>query len=120
MDAFSGDSIPAHLLTLEAMKTYFGHLKAEGLLAVHITNHYLDLRPVMAAVAQHFGKVALLYDLDPAIDDDFCRHTVWVLFVNPERMAQLPVSLRGGEALQLRAGFKPWTDSFSNLLGILK
>lgn len=120
MDAFSGDSIPAHLLTLEAMQTYFGHLKADGLLAVHITNHYLDLRPVMASVAQRFNKVALLYDLNPDDDDDFCRHTVWVIFVNPERMIQLPESLRGGEVLLPKEGFKPWTDSFSNLLSILK
>lgn len=120
MDAFSGDSIPAHLLTLEAMQTYFGHLKADGLLAVHITNHYLDLRPVMASVAQRFNKVALLYDLNPDDDDDFCRHTVWVIFVNPEQMTQLPESLRGGEVLLPKEGFKPWTDSFSNLLSILK
>jgi hypothetical protein len=120
MDAFSGDSIPAHLLTLEAMQTYFGHLKPDGLLAVHITNHYLDLRPVMAAAAQHFGKVALLYDLTPDADDAFCRHSAWVLFLRPERMAVLPAELRGGEQLLPRPGFKPWTDSFSNLLGILK
>ncbi|MFZ9545335.1 MAG: spermidine synthase, partial [Hylemonella sp.] len=44
MDAFAGDSIPTHLLTLEAMKTYFGHLKSGGILGVHITNHYLDLK----------------------------------------------------------------------------
>lgn len=120
MDAFSGDSIPTHLLTLEAMQTYLGHLKPDGLLAVHITNRYLDLRPVMAAAAQHFGKAALLYELEPADDDAFCRHSAWVLFMPAERVASLPVSLHGGERLVPRPGFSPWTDSFSNLLGILK
>lgn len=119
MDAFSGDSIPTHLLTLEAMQTYLGHLKPDGLLAVHITNHYLDLRPVMAAAAQHFGRAALLYELAPD-DDAFCRHSAWVLFMQPESVASLPASLHGGERLVPRPGFRPWTDSFSNLLGILK
>jgi hypothetical protein len=120
MDAFSGDSIPTHLLTLEAMRSYFGHLKPEGLLAVHITNHYLDLRPVMAAVAQHFGQTALLYDLEPDDQDAYCRHSIWVLFMRPDRATSLPAALQGGEPLVPRPGFSPWTDSFSNLLGILK
>lgn len=120
MDAFSGDSIPTHLLTLEAMQTYLGHLKPEGLLAVHISNRYLDLRPVMAVAAQHYGRVALLYELDPDEGDAYCSQSVWVLFMMPARAASLPAALRGGEALVSRPGFRPWTDSFSNLLGILK
>ena len=51
MDAFSGDSVPTHLLTIEAMQVYLRHLKTDGLLAVNISNRYLDLRPVVAAAA---------------------------------------------------------------------
>lgn len=120
MDAFSGDSIPTHLLTLEAMSTYLTHLKPQGLLALHITNRYLDLRPVMAAAAEHFGKVALVYDLEPADNDAYCRHSVWVLMMSPERAESLPESLRAGERLAIRPGFSAWTDGFSNLLGVLK
>ena len=120
MDAFSGDSIPAHLLTLEAMQTYLGHLKPEGILAVHVTNHYLDLLPVMASVAQHFGKVALKYELDPGDQDKYCRNTTWVLIMSPERAASLPDQLKDGEVLKPREGFKAWTDSFSNLLSVMK
>ena len=120
MDAFSGDSIPTHLLTLEAMNTYLDHLKPDGLLAIHITNHYLDLRPVMAAAAEHFGRTALLYELEAADSDAYCRSSVWVLMMSPERADNLPASLRAGERLVPRRGFRPWTDSFSNLLGILK
>jgi hypothetical protein len=87
---------------------------------MHITNHYLDLRPVMAAAARHFGKTALSYELEPADGDVYCRHSVWVLMMTPARAASLPASLRGGERLEPRPGFSPWTDSFSNLLGILK
>ena len=100
MDAFSGDSIPTHLLTLEAMKTYLDHLKPDGILAVHITNHYLDLLPVMAAVAQHFGKVALKYELDPGDQDKYCRSTTWVLIMSPERAAHLPDQLKDGALLK--------------------
>lgn len=120
MDAFSGDSIPAHLLTLEAMRTYFSHLKPEGLLAVHITNHYLDLEPVMAAAAQHFGKTALLYHMESNDEDAFCRTSSWVIFMSPAHAATLPPALSDGRPLVMRPGFRPWTDSFSNLLTILK
>lgn len=120
MDAFSGDSIPTHLLTLEAMKIYLGHMKSGGILAVHITNQYLDLEPVMAAIAQHYGKVAMLYSLPKNPSEPFCRHTTWVLLMSPERAANLPKELQGGTKLTPRPGFRPWTDGFSNLIDILK
>ena len=120
MDAFSGDSVPTHLLTLEAMKTYLGHLRPDGLLAVHITNRYLDMRPVIAAAAHHHGKTALLYDVASEGEADLCRRSSWVLVMSAERAAQLPASLQGGQPLRPTPGFRPWTDSFSNLLSILK
>jgi hypothetical protein len=120
MDAFSGDSIPTHLLTLEAMKIYLGHMKPDAILAVHITNQYLDLEPVMAAIAQHYGKVAMLYSLPKNPSEPFCRHTTWVLLMSPARVANLPKELQGGMTLTPRTGFKPWTDGFSNLIDILK
>lgn len=120
MDAFSGDSIPAHLLTLEAMRTYLRHLKPDGILAVHITNRYLDLQPVMAAAAQHYGKKALLYALEHDDDNDFCFTTDWVLIMSPERAAALPLVMNDGEPLAPKPGFRPWTDAFSNLFSVLK
>jgi hypothetical protein len=120
MDAFSGDSIPTHLLTLEAMKTYIGHLQPDGILAVHVTNHYLNLLPVMAAIAQHFGKVALKYEMDPGDQDKYCRNSIWVMIMSPDRATHLPDQLKGGIPLKAQEGFKPWTDGFSNLLSVLK
>src|SRR5262249_16337967 len=56
LDAFSGDSVPVHLLTREAFAVYLRHLqKPAGILALHITNTYLDLRPVVIAAAEHYG-----------------------------------------------------------------
>jgi len=120
MDAFSGDSIPTHLLTLEALRGYLRHLAPQGLLAVHITNRYLDLEPVMATAAQALGRVAVAYPLRPPEGDLYCRSSTWVLLMTPEQAAQLPPVLAGGKPLTAPAGFRPWTDSFSNLLGILK
>ncbi|NIC42707.1 fused MFS/spermidine synthase [Aquabacterium sp. A08] len=120
MDAFSGDSIPTHLLTLEALRGYLRHLAPQGLLAVHITNRYLDLEPVMATAAQALGRVAVAYPLRPPEGDLYCRSSTWVLLMTPAQAAQLPPVLAGGKPLTAPAGFRPWTDSFSNLLGILK
>lgn len=119
MDAFSGDSIPTHLLTLEAFDAYRRHMRPDGLLAVHITNTYLDLRPVMASAAQHMGKVALLLELPSGHGDPFCRRSSWVVFVNAAQAANLPPALQGAQVLQPRPGFRPWTDTFSNLFDIL-
>ncbi len=120
MDAFSGDSIPTHLVTLEAFEAYARHLRPDGLLAVHITNTYLDLRPVMAAAAEHLGRVALLVELKRGHGDPFCRRSSWVVFVSPEQASNLPAPLQSAEVLKPQPGFRPWTDTFSNLFDILK
>jgi hypothetical protein len=120
LDAFSGDAIPAHLLTLEAMETYLRHLGPDGILAVHITNRYLDLQPVMAAAARHHGRTALLYALEKDEDNPACYSSDWVLIMTPERAAALPLVMNDGEPLAPRPGFRPWTDGFSNLFSVLK
>jgi hypothetical protein len=120
IDAFSGDSIPTHLVTLEAFDAYARHLRPDGLLAAHITNTHLDLRPVMAAAAQHLGKEALLMELKRGHSDPLCRPSTWVLFVSPEQASDLRTRLQDAEVLQPRPGFRPWTDTFSNLFDILK
>src|SRR5438105_1586116 len=60
LDAFSGDSIPVHLLTREAFGIYFRHLKSGGILAVHISNRYLNLVPVVKLAANYYAKEARL------------------------------------------------------------
>jgi spermidine synthase len=55
IDVFSGDAIPVHLLTKEAFEIYLHELKPDGVLGLHISNTYLDLRPVVRQLADHFG-----------------------------------------------------------------
>ena len=120
MDAFSGDSVPTHLITVEAIREYLRHMQPDGYLVFNITNHYLDLRPVMAAAAAQLGKVALAYEVKSVASDDVCRKSHFALIIDPSRLDKLPEPLREFTRLEPRPGFKPWTDNFSNLIGILK
>ena len=63
VDAFSSDAIPLHLLTVEALRTYLAALQPDGVLLIHISNRFLDLEPVVAAMVREEGLVArrLLY-----------------------------------------------------------
>src|ERR1051325_725995 len=82
VDAFSSDSIPVHLLTLEAMQLFFRHLKPDGILAVHISNRYLDLQPVLAGLTAATGKVARVVDTEDDDTQDVFGAT-WVLITAP-------------------------------------
>jgi len=63
--------------------------------------------------------VALLLELPAGLGDPFCRRSSWVVFVSPAQAAALPPSLQGAKVLEPRPGFRPWTDTFSNLFDIL-
>jgi hypothetical protein len=145
LDAFSGDAIPAHLLTVEALEIYEKQMRHDeqgnnvGILAVHISNRYLDLGPVVAALARKFNyqQVPIHYDgsNDPVADTS----SDWILLTrNPEFLGELTIQayIVAGENERkteeeaakkaIAAGKKPkktevlWTDQYSNLLDILK
>ena len=120
MDAFSGDSVPVHLITLEAFQTYLRHLKPGGILVVNITNRHLDLRPVMERGAAAIGRIALYYTYDASEDDTFCKDADWVLITEPSVGQSMPGLYRAGQVLKPYTGFQVWTDDFSNMFRILK
>ena len=66
LDAFSSDSVPVHLLTREAVELYLQKLRPNGLLAFHISNNYLDLKPVVGGIARSLGCIALAQDYVPS------------------------------------------------------
>jgi hypothetical protein len=119
VDAFSSDAIPIHLLTKEAFKVYFKHLKDSGVLAVHISNLYLDLEPVVAGVAQSLGRQAMLVlnDKDEAND---ISASVWVLVTARRSFFQDPLLKQVAKPIATRRGLRLWTDDYSNLYQILR
>jgi len=119
-DAFSSDSVPVHLITREAFRTYFRHLKPDGILAVNITNTYLDLRPVVERAAAAFGKVALVYDYTPDGNDFLCFGCSWTLIMDRATAAAHPGLQHAGKVLRQERPFRTWTDDFSNMFSILR
>jgi hypothetical protein len=120
MDAFSGDSVPVHLITKEAFAIYFQHLKSTGILAVNISNAYLALDPVMERAANAFNKIALVYHWTPKEDDTICFSCSWVLIMDRTTAAAHPELQTQAKVLRQERPFRIWTDDFSNMFSILK
>jgi SAM-dependent methyltransferase len=118
IDVFSGDSVPVHVLTVEAFKTYFRHLKPGGILSVNITNRYLNLEPVMETASRAYGKEAVVFDYDAKSSEFLCTSSSWVLIV--DKKSAVLNGLQGQRLITERAGFQTWTDDYSNMFGILR
>ncbi len=120
VDAFSGDSIPVHLLTREAFQLYFKHLRPEGILAVHVSNKHLRLAPVVERVATSLGLQTLEVD-NEAIDEAQVFESDWVLVAKPENPTLLlPLVSSAGTPVAPRPELRVWTDDYSNLFQIWK
>jgi spermidine synthase len=118
VDAFSGDAIPVHLLTAEAIKLYERHLAPGGIIAVHISNTYLSLAPVVQAEADHAGLHALLISTADN-DDTGAFSSDWVLVTANEKFLALPEIADAGVKIDPNPGLRLWTDDYSSLLPIL-
>jgi hypothetical protein len=119
IDAFNSDAIPVHLLTLEALELYWSHLKPDGVLALHLTNNYLDLVSVASNLGSSLGKEVLFVTTPREVGVSSAAD--WVLLSRdagvfaeklPEEAAATELTMPGLERL--------WTDDYSNLLDALK
>jgi hypothetical protein len=119
IDAFSSDSIPVHLITREAIELYARHLAPDGIIAVHISNRFLDLKPVLANIARATGLAAQLVSDSPQ-DDRTASSTDWVLLARDPAVLGDPQIASRAEPLDPVPGFSLWTDQFNNLLDVLK
>jgi len=117
VDAFSGDSIPVHLLTTQALELYFRHLKPNGILALHITNTHLDLAPVVDTITRKLGKHAVMITNDRDGDREIYSST-WALISS--KPLTTPAIEDAAEELPHRPELRPWTDDYNNLFQILK
>lgn len=119
LDAFSGDAVPVHLLTREAMRLYIKHLKAGGVVAFHISNDYLDLAPVVAQLASEIGWSAVLVKSHED-REDLMLAADWVLVTNNRSVLENPAVQVHAAAMPRWPDLRPWTDDYNNLLQILK
>jgi spermidine synthase len=119
IDAFSGDSIPVHLLTEEAFQIYLEQVKTDGIVAVHITNTYFDLQPVLKRVAERFNlRYALLHTDGDGI---VTSYSDWVLLSrDPTTINSLPASAGGMRSHAIMPSLSLWTDDYSNLFFVLR
>ncbi len=119
LDAFTGDSIPVHLLTRQAFALYFRHLRDTGVLAVHITNRYLDLTPVVQTAAESLRKRAIVVDNEKDEEEEVYRAT-WVLVSGRQEFFDSPDIKQAGKLLERATHLPVWTDDYSNLFGVFK
>lgn len=119
VDAFSGDAVPIHLLTREAFAVYFKHLKPNGVLAVHITNRFLDLKPVVKTAAASFGWQARLINTEGDSERLIFRSS-WVLASADTAFFDQPRIKAAASAIEVRSGFGIWRDDYSSVLQVLK
>ena len=119
VDAFSGDSIPVHLLTRQAFELYFRHLKPGGILAVHVSNRYLDLTPVVKLAADHYSMAARLIDSDEDTDKGVGEAT-WILVTDRPEVFKRSEFGDATNEIQLKSTIRPWTDDYSSVFAIMK
>lgn len=123
IDAFSGDSVPAHLLTTEALDVYLRHLKPGGALLFHTTNRYLELSPVVKIVAESRGMSAALIEHEPTEDEEenqLLSNSDWVLVTRNQSLINLPEIGTRVKDIVLPRGATLWTDDYNNLFRVLK
>lgn len=123
LDAFSSDAIPAHLLTREAIRLYLSKLAPDGAIAFHISNRYLDLEPVMGALARDANLFCRSFDDWNLGGDEEAKgkeQSQWVILSRKkDNLAQL---IRNTHWLPIEddGGASVWTDDFSNILSVFK
>jgi hypothetical protein len=125
LDAFSGDSIPIHLVTREALALYLQKLAPHGLIAFHISNLYMDLGPTLGALAGDAHLVCLVNN-DTAVSqaqiDAGTLPSNWIVMARSSDDLNLLNAERGvrGRWVPVLHGRKVWTDDYSNLLSAIK
>jgi hypothetical protein len=123
LDAFSSDAIPVHLLTREALKLYLAKLSESGLMVFHISNRYLDLKPILGNLANHMNLVCLVQDdmeLSEAEKKAKKAPSTWVVMARRcSDLDRLAADDRW-KPLSNTPKSRLWTDDFSNIVSVFK
>jgi hypothetical protein len=119
IDAFSGDAIPVHLLTTQALDLYRRHMQPTGIIAFHVSNRFLDLAPVVEQLARHAGleTAFISSDDDAPVDLD---SSDWVLVTSNDTFLSKADVASGRQAITIPPGLHRWTDDYNSLLPVLR
>jgi hypothetical protein len=116
LDAFSGDAIPVHLLTVEAFKIYLNHMAPLGVIAVHISNRHFDLQPVVAAIAEHHHLATAFIHCENTQFGGYSSY--WILVAkDPKALATTPI--REASSADTDSRRVLWTDDHASLVEVL-
>jgi spermidine synthase len=118
VDAFSGDAIPIHLLTKEAFALYWQHLKPNGVLAVHVSNDYVDLAPVVTAAATETNKSSVIIE-NAADAEKGIRASRWVLIASGQDLLDR-AAFKNQKLIRAKTDVRVWADDYSNLWRVLR
>ncbi len=117
LDAFAGDAIPVHLLTIEAIAIFLRELNPDGVLAIHVTNRYLDLQPVIREIADHFGLESGQVHQSGG---QLVKPSDWIVLARNDSVLGRAGLASRLKPLDSRRHVRLWTDDYSNLFQILK
>ncbi|MEK7246140.1 MAG: fused MFS/spermidine synthase, partial [Pseudomonadota bacterium] len=120
MDAFTSDAVPVHLLTREALAIYLAKLKADGVLVYHISNRYLDLKPVLASLGADAGIEVFIQEYDAPANTPSAFGSTWVIMARPGPTADHIRDDGRWRDLKPAGKDRLWTDNFSNIFTALK
>ncbi|WP_199554830.1 spermidine synthase [Sandaracinobacteroides hominis] len=126
VDAFSSDAIPLHLLTKEAFETYRRTLSPNGVLLVHVSNRFMDLRPVVAALARDIGMTARMRTYVPSDADKMESYnpSIWIALTRDDaamtRFTEATADSADWLPVPARDDVPAWTDEFASVLPVLK
>jgi hypothetical protein len=119
LDAFTSDAVPTHLLTREALGMYLEKLAPGGLITYHVSNRYLDLETVVAALARDRGLIAYIGSGPLRRPLRYDQYSTWVVLARrPEDVARLAGHPRW-KPLAAKGGAPVWTDDYSSVLSVM-
>jgi hypothetical protein len=122
VDAFNSDSIPVHLLTREAIELYLSKLAPGGVVAVHISNRYLDLRPVLGNLSYDLGLTSLFRSNPQTLEQTVMGRSASDWVVIGRSLGDLGPLAADARWISLVAqpGARVWTDDFSDVFSVFR
>ncbi|HVE48669.1 MAG TPA: fused MFS/spermidine synthase [Casimicrobiaceae bacterium] len=118
IDAFSSDAIPVHLITNEAVGIFRKHMKPDGVIAYHVTNRFLNLVPVVDAIARAHGMQALW--ISDEGEGSVSSRSDWVLISANKALLENPRLVESSRPIEQHPEWRLWTDDYNNLVQVLK